>query len=348
MRGFRDRDYLKTVDGYFFCVLDSIHPEDRVIAYLKYVPDPNGKWGRSHERLRRALPNYIMHDLIETFKFLKINNPEYLFFSPVMNIEISAVPLNKILIHYKPEKKLSSFARRENLDALQKKTVDLASLISEESSVPLRFFGVTGSILIDAHQSFSDIDLIVYGGRNSVSVKETLKQIYESAIFPIRRFNEEESREWCLQKTRLYPLTYDEAAEILKRRWNRGVYEGTFFSIHPVKTEDEINEKYGDRVFKPEGIVKIEATVSDSEESDFLPATYKVEDVKVLEGRKVEDINEVVSYEGLYGGLAEEGERILAYGKMEHVTDKRTGEIYHRVLIGSREAEGRDYIKLLT
>jgi len=348
MRGFRDRDYLETVDGYFFCVLDSIHPEDRVIAYLKYIPDPRGKWGRGHKRLRRALPNYTMHDLLGTFKFLKANNPEYLFFSHVMNIEISAVPLDKILIHFKPEKKLLYFTRREDLDALQKKTVELASLISEESGVPLRFFGVTGSILIDAHQNFSDIDLVIYGRRNSISVKETLKQIYESHAFPIRRFNAKESREWCLNKARLYPLTYNEAAKILERRWNRGVYEETFFSIHPVKTEDEIDENYGDRIFKPKGMVKIEAIVSDSSESDFLPAIYKVKDVRVLEGEKVSDINEVVSYEGLYGGLAKEGERILAYGKMEHVTDRRSGKIYHRVLIGSREAEGRDYIKPLT
>jgi len=221
-------------------------------------------------------------------------------------------------------------------------------LISEESGVPLRFFGVTGSILIDAHQNFSDIDLVIYGRKNSIFVKETLKQIYESHAFPIRRFNAKESREWCLNKARLYPLTYNEAAKILERRWNRGVYEETFFSIHPVKTEDEIDENYGDRIFKPKGMVKIEAIVSDSSESDFLPAIYKVKDVRVLEGEKVSDINEVVSYEGLYGGLAKEGERILAYGKMECVTDRRSGKIYHRVLIGSREAEGRDYIKPLT
>ena len=143
-------------------------------------------------------------------------------------------------------------------------------------------------------------------------------------------------------------MTYNEAAKILERRWNRGVYEETFFSIHPVKTEDEIDENYGDRIFKPKGMVKIEAIVSDSSDSEFLPAIYKVKDVRVLEGEKVSDINEVVSYEGLYGGLAKEGERILAYGKMEHVTDRRSGKIYHRVLIGSREAEGRDYIKPLT
>ena len=348
MRRFRDRDYLKTMEGFFFCVLGSVHPEDRAIAYLKYVPDPSGKWGRGRERLRRALPNYTMHDLLETFKFLENHHPEYLYYSSVMGIKMSAVPLNKVSAHYKPEEKLSQLIRMEKLDDLQRKVVDLANLISDESGVPVRFFGVTGSILIDIHQSFSDIDLIIYGKKNSVSVKETLKQLYENQDFPIRRFNKEESREWCLSKARMYPLTYEEAAWILRRRWNRGVYEGTLFSMHPVKLEEENDENYGDRIFKPEGMIKIEATVSDSSEADFLPSVYKVEDVKVIEGPEVKDISEVASYEGLYGGLAEKGERIFSYGKLEGVTDRRSGEQYHRVLIGSKKAEGRDYIKPLT
>ena len=65
-------------------------------------------------------------------------------------------------------------------------------------------------------------------------------------------------------------------------------------------------------------------------------------------GPKIKDIFEVTTYEGLYGGLAEKDERILAYGKLEEVHDLKRGEKYHRVLIGSREAEGRDYIKPLT
>ena len=347
MRGFRDRDYLKTIEGYLFCVLSSVHPEDRVIAYLKYVPDSSGKWGKGKERLRRALPNYTMHDLIETFKFLENSHPEYLYYSSVMSVKMSAVPLNKISTHFKPEEKLSQLMQMDDPDSLQRKVIDLTNLISDESGVSAEFFGVTGSILVDIHQRFSDMDLIIYGKENSKSVKETLIEIYENQDFPIRRLDKEESREWCLRKSRMYPLTYEEAARILRRKWNRGVYMGTLFSIHAVKLEEENTEKYGDRIFKPEGMIKIKATVSDASETDFLPSIYKVEDVKIIEGRKVNDIFEVVTYEGLYSGLAEKDERILSYGKLEKVIDKRTGKQYHRVLVGSKEAKGKDYIKPL-
>ena len=347
MRGFRDRDYLKTIEGYLFCIVGSTHPKDRVIAYLKYVPDSSGRWGRGDKKLRRALRNYTMHDLLETFKFLEKHHPEYLYYSSVMGIEMSAVPLNRISDHFKPEEKLSRLIRMEDPDDLQRKTVNLVSLISEESGVPLGFFGVTGSILLDIHQNFSDIDLIVYGRRNSESVKETLKQIYNDQSSQIQRFGKKRIREWCLKKARMYPLTYEEAARIFEKKWNRGLFRGTLFSIHPVRLEEENDEEYGDRIFKPEGMIKIEATVLDASEADFLPSIYKVKDVRVIDGPKVRDILEVASYEGIYSGLAEENEKILIYGKLEKVIDRRVGQEYHRVLVGSKEAKGSDYIKPL-
>lgn len=347
MRGFRDRDYLRTEEGYFFCVLGPVHPEDRVIAYLKYVPDPSGKWGRGSNRFRRALPHYTVDGLLETFRFLE-SRPEYLFDSQAWGVRMSAVPLHKISEHLKPEEKVSQLMRMEGLDPLQSKTVRLVEALSELSGVPPSYFGVTGSVLLDIHRDFSDIDLLVYGKRNSESVRKALLQSYEERDSPVRRLHGEKAREWCLQKTELYPLTYEEAERILERRWNRGLFHGTLFSIHPVKLEGEVKEKYGDRVFRPEGTVKIEATVSDASEACFMPATYRVEDVRVVEGPRVRDIFEVVSYEGLYGDLAKDGERILAYGKLEGVTDRVSGLRYHRLLIGSQEARGRDYIKLLS
>jgi predicted nucleotidyltransferase len=145
----------------------------------------------------------------------------------------------------------------------------------------------------------------------------------------------------------MYPLTYEESFRIFKRRWSRGLFRGTMFSVHPVKLEEEVSEKFGDRIFKPEGLVKIEATVTDASEAEFLPAIYRVKDAEILKGQKVKDILEVASYEGLYGGLAEEGERIIANGKLEEVTDRRIGQRYHRVLVGSKEGEGKDYVKPL-
>lgn len=289
---------------------------------------------------------YTMLDLINTIKFLK-RHPEYLYDSPITGISMSAVPISKITNHLKPEEKIINLSRFGDLDALQSKALDLALEISDESSVPLKYFGVTGSILLDIHQKFSDIDLTVYGVKNSECVRETLKQIYSAGSHSISKISGEEAERWCLSKAENYPLTYDEAYKMLSRKWNRGIFKGTKFSIHPVKLEEEVDEKYGDRIFNPRGMIRIEARVSDDSEADFMPSIYKVEDVRILEGQPVEDIIEVASYEGFYGGIAYKGERIAVYGKLEKVTDKRSNKEYHRVLVGSKEALGKDYIKPL-
>ena len=348
-RSFRDRDFLQSKERFFFCVIGSVHPADRVISYIKYIPSEDGKWGKGKKRFKRTMRNYTMLDLISTLKFLE-KHREYLYNSDVMGIRISAVPLNRIIMHFKPEEELCKFynAGIDRLDDLQRKALELALKISDESGVSLKYFGVTGSILLGIHQKFSDIDLTIYGAKNSMRVKETLKQIYSEEKHGISRLSGDKAEKWCRNKTRMYPLTYKEAKEILDRKWNRGIFEGTEFSIHPVKLEEDISEKYGDRIFRAKGMIKIKATVSDGSEADFLPSVYKIEDVRVLFGPNVKDIREVVSYEGLYGGIVDKDEKIIVYGKLEKVIDKRRNEEYYRVLIGSQEARGRDYLKPLS
>jgi predicted nucleotidyltransferase len=143
----------------------------------------------------------------------------------------------------------------------------------------------------------------------------------------------------------MYPLTYEEAARMFERKWGRGLFREVMFSVNSVKLEEEVSERYGDRIFKPEGMVRIEATVSDASEAEFLPSIYVVEHAKIYDGPVVKDIYEVASYNRLFGGIADKCEKILAYGKLEIVIDNKNGEDYHRVLVGSKEAKGKDYVK---
>jgi predicted nucleotidyltransferase len=69
-----------------------------------------------------------------------------------------------------------------------------------------------------------------------------------------------------------------------KYKWNRAIYSGRQFSIHPVKLEDEVDERWEDKIYRPLGLVKVRARVIDSSNSIFMPAIYVVSDVKVLEG----------------------------------------------------------------
>jgi predicted nucleotidyltransferase len=118
--------------------------------------------------------------------------------------------------------------------------------------------------------------------------------------------------------------------------------------VHPVKTEEEFTEEYADKVYEGIGNAVVGAVVHQNVDSMYLPAMYQIREAKVVKGPQVSDIEEVVSYESLFGDIADVGETILVKGKLEHVTDRKSKRKYHRVVVGSPEGKGLEYIKLLT
>ncbi len=349
MRRPKDRDFLRTTEDFLFCVVGYAHPRDRVISYLKYVPSGEGKWGSGGERYARTMPNYTIPSLLSNIKMLREKYPRYVFRSRVFSIEMSAVPHSNIAECYFPEVKLQALLDADKLDSLQEEVVELVSFLSRETGVSKDCFGVTGSILTDIHNPrFSDIDLTVYGKANAWKVKEALKEIgddedEEGKDALLRRPSREEQFKTWERWVRDYPFTLSEAEALYKRRWNYLRFRERMFSIHAIRKEDEIAEKYGEKRYFPRGIVEGNAKIVGVEESLFLPCTYKVEDFKT-ETEWVGKVGEIVSYDGIYAGMFEQGENISVRGKLELVTDKR-GNSHMRILVGSPEARGRDYIK---
>jgi len=246
MRRFRDRDFLQTKEGFFFCVVGPLHPPDRIISYLKYVPSKFGVWGKGEKRFKRVMRSYTIPNLLETFSLLERNYPHYLFHSSFYKITLTAVPQKHIAEHFKPEEKLAQLQQASRLDSLQKKLTRFTSFLAETSNVPHDFFGVTGSILLDIHQpEFSDMDITVYGLRNSLAVKNALIENYALLSSSVKRLEGKALKAWCARKAQRYPLTPDEALKIYERKWNLGIFEDTLFSVHPTKLEQEVAEEYG-------------------------------------------------------------------------------------------------------
>lgn len=346
-RKFRDHDFLRTTEGFLFCVVGPFHPPNRVISYVKYIPAKRGKWGRGKRRFKRAMQAYTISNLLDTFSSLERDHPHYMFYSPFYNILMTAVPSQYIARHYKPEEKLARLFQISRLDGLQKKLKRFVSLLSKKSGVPRKHFGVTGSILLHIHQPFSDLNITVYGLKNSLAVKKALVEACSYWKSPIQRFEDKALKAWRTNKVKAFPLTLNETMQIYHRKWNIGIFEGTKFSVHPVKLEEELTENYADKAYEPVGPVVMGAVVEESTDSIFLPSVYRVKNAKIIKGPQVADVEEVVSYEGLYSDIAEIGEPILVKGKLEEVQDMKTKKRYHRVLVGSPEGKGKEYIKLV-
>lgn len=345
-KDFRDRDFIETIDGLFFTVVGYVHPDEKILAYLKYYPGSGGKWSRSGSNYERAIKFYDIPHLKETLKILEKNWPKYLYKDELLNISFSAVPKDLIHVHYKPEEKLDKLLNSSKLDPLQRKTIDVATILSKKSGIKLQNFGISGSVLIDLHQtSFSDIDLITYGKKHGWMVKDALLSLIRSGGSKIEPFPKNEVPTPSRQK-RLSLMNEMQLKLFYDRKWNRGVIDGTPFSVNPVLAPNDIQDIYGKYRCEPLGIVEAEVKVTDSSESIFVPARYLVSAVKLNKNMKFNDVKEVISYDRDYGDIAYDGEQILIRGKLERVERLHDGIIYYRIVIGSIEGEGTDYIKI--
>lgn len=324
----KDRDFLETEENLLFCVVGYLHHPERITAYLKYVPSKSGKWRCGDTRYTRILSHYNVSQVENTYAFLANKYPNYLYDCPVRNITLSSVPKKSIKTYYYPQIRVENLLIEGAEDPLEQKLVELINLLRDTAGTDISF-GVTGSILTSSHNSeFSDIDLTVYGYSDSMRVKESLLQLMEKDG-RVQPLSSEKREEWLIHRIQRFALPREELEKIYSRRWNYGYFDGTYFSIHPTRKNEEITEKYREYIYLQLGDVKGTASIKNVKESNYLPAIYDVESSDL--GLKYPEITRIVSYEGLYGNLFDIGDRIIFRGNLEHVTGKRD---FYQVVIG--------------
>lgn len=333
-----DREFFQTIGGMFFCVTGYLHPPDRYTAYLKYSPDPKGKWKQGKIAYRRELPYYHVRNVSKTLDFLEAQYPDYVTYCPVRGIRFSLIPRHCVDRYFNPRQCLIRILA-DPRDPLEKEVCNLVGEIAGCSGVQPDNFGITGSILIGLHnRNWSDIDLLVYGRKDSGAVRRTLAAGDSDGI---RKADAEQRKQWCQRVSERFSLTFEEAWGFSSRRWNYGFFQNRYFSIHPVRTDEEITEDYGDHRYRSIGVSRIRAVVHNVDDSMFLPATYGVHQVQVLEGSpEGAEVREIVSYEGLFCDVVDVGREIEARGKIETVDGRPW-----RVVIGAAGENGVGFIK---
>ncbi len=334
----KDRDFVETTEGLLFCVVGYLHPSDKYTAYLKYSPAPEGRWRRQGTAYHRELAYYHAHQVGQTLDTLQAQYPGYIHYCPVRDMTFSMVPHDRVQTYYCPEERLAQLLSAP-ADPLEEEVARLVEDIRTAADIPLNSLGITGSILLSIHDpSFSDIDLMVYG-REAVNQLRTAAT--EGHIAGTSPLDESFLGGWRQEIADHHNLTDQEVNWLVARRWNFMYYgQGRYLSLHPVRSDAEIREVYGEHTYRDAGVVKLRAIVSDAADSIFLPAIYSIEQVKVLEGPDVE-INEICSYEGLFSQAADVGQEVVAQGKLERLDD---GPL-HRLVIGSSHRTGIEYLK---
>lgn len=330
----RIRDFIYTSDDLYFATTAYLHPEDRILSFLRYVPDKNGERSKNDRK-------YTKVDSKQAYKFLSSKYPEYLYNCDITGIKMMGVPLNKVKETLHPEKRLKEIMNNSNNNDLLNKVVKLADVFHEQGGIPYSKMGVSGSILTGLYDpSVSDIDFVIYGFRNHRKALETFGRIKDKT--DLKSISDKYWAQLYKKRIKDTSLSYEEFRWYEKRKNNRGVIDGTLFDILLTRDWNEIKGKYGEEKFESLGTAMVKCRVKDAMAAFDNPAVYKIEDVNILEGRDV-DITEIASFTHTYSGQVKEGEKIIARGKLEKVTGPNSR---YRIVVGTTRESIGEYIKL--
>ncbi len=326
----RDGDIILTDDFFIFYTMGYDHPKKRVISYLKYIPVmaknyfnldwiPH-KWqflGRKYVRPKKLYSPKIFKSIETAFE---THFSEYLYYSKNWDKTVFAIPHDKIKEVFVPKSGLNRLIELEKKDFLQKKAIKLINILSDYSKIPLTDFGIHGSLLTSMHTETSDIDIAVYGANNFKELKKCVKKL------------EEEKR---IQY--LFEIPTD------KIRKNKGIFENQKFVFNAIRKILEIRNNYEIFEYKAIKPIQFQCQIIDSSLAMFRPALYRFKDFRAENiGSKLEKNQEpieLVSMIGEFRDVVQKDQIAKVSGMLERVKNIITGEIYHRVVVGSGEGE---------
>lgn len=328
-------DFIEDINGVIFDVKGFEHPPGKVVAFPRYVPNPEGDRGRNNKKYSK------IYGLSDRYKFLQNTLRRYLVYDDVFDTLMCEVPRDKIIKHYKPKEALKKLIYNfDRLSEIERKALKMVLLIIYESGLTLNDIGISGSIMVGLHKKDSDIDIVVYGTKKSYDAIIALKNLFLKNV--LKKYDIKGYKR--LYKFRKAYKTMD--FEVFMRHEERKLFQGIFedkeFFIRFVKNPKEIHP-YGYYKYKNVGYVRIKARIIDDSESIFTPVKYFIDNITILQADLLENIDtskisEIVSFRGRFCQQAFKNENIIVQGKLEKMI--RNGKISHyRVLIGGSDRD---------
>jgi len=325
-----DGDTFVTKDGFIFNTFGYEHPEDRVFAFLKYIPAQfkelfnvemlERTWNFGENQLFRAEKLYTARNYQTFIEAFRKNFPTYPYYCPYRNKELITAPFELIKQVFVPKDRLVWLQNLPKHDQLQKMALDLIALISKESGVSLNEFGIHGSIALNMHAPESDIDFVVYGAENFRLVEDAITRLVNTG-----------------------KLSYIAGNRVEAARKFQGKYKGKIFMYNATRKPEEVKIKYGQYRFLPLDSVRFQATVCDDTETMYRPSIYKISNYRPEDDASELDLDKiptmVVSNIGCYRNIARAGSDIKVAGKLERVESASSSEAFYQVVVGTATSE---------
>ncbi len=323
---------LETVAGLIFTVKGVVHPPDRVVAYLRYVPDPRGERVRGRERYRRV------YNVAEQEEALRVRGLSYRLHDPALGVPVDAVPWADVARVYDPRERLRRLRAVGPDGPLTEDALALAELLRDAAGVPPAALGLTGSLLFDLQASDSDIDLVVYGDGECRRVHAALARLLSDPSSSLARPRAAELAAIHAVHREDTPLSAADFARLQAGKVNEGRFAGRPYFVRFVKLPTEVPERYGDPRFAAAGRALVEARVIDDRDALFTPCRYSLREPRFLEGARVAGLSEAVSFRGRFADQARAGQWVRAYGALERVVWRERPETT-RLVVGGRPGD---------
>ncbi len=341
---FRDRDVLLDNEGRVFVVLGHIQPRDRVISFLKYIPDPQGRWALGSQKYRRVFwggVDSVVNGIDTVPKHYVIQDSHF-------GTDLLEVPTEDIQRHFLPEERLGAIMEEGPVDRLEASAMGLAVALHETLGIDYSDIGVAGSILWKAHNpSFSDVNMNIYGFDNSWRLKQNCDLVCSADKVRLR-----ESGEWLKAteriRERIPTLAQRDIDRLFKRRF-AFYYGDQCIGVTPVLRPEECPIRYGEESYQTlsNEPIKTLFDVADSRYGLFCPGIIKGTSPSLdrFHGIKV---SRLLIYDGVFAGLIEEGDTIEVVGTLQRVNPVgEIGESFYQIMVGTKEGGGKELVRFL-
>ena len=321
------------------------HPEGFIMGVPKYIPT---NFIRTEKLQLRAFNNKEYNrfniraigkdDLTTYVAGFRKYYPDYFMECQQKDTWLMGVPIGRVTEVPDSKKGAQNLLKNSSkLDEYLSLTKSLIEFLTD-GGVPANSFGTTNSTLLGNYTyGKSDIDILIFGKKNYWKAME----IMQTAQHKLLRWRTE--AEWKKHYIDYFPgmdITQEEYVKHNTRKKSDGLWGETVFSLFGVSEPEDEKEKFEDTTSKHLGLAKVEATITEDYDACVRPGTYKIEDVKALEGPKGININpdRIFSYSRSHVGQVLKGERVICTGMLEKAVEKKTGKERQQLTLGLFES----------
>lgn len=319
--------FLVTKDDLIFEVKGILHPETRVIAYLRYVPSEKGERVAPGGRRYRKV-----YDLEARERYLKEKFPQYLWYDAIHGRWMQTVDWNDVSYVLEPPEALREMRDLgQHLRGLESDSLALVKHIVERADIKWDSIGITGSQLLGLSIPDSDIDVVVYGLEAGRRVYSIMRSFFANRI--VERYSGLRLYEHVDFRWGGVNLDSTVLAEIEEKKYLQGIFREREFYIRLVKLPSDLDYRYGDRIYGPSTSRTAICRITDDSDSIFTPCEYDVD------CESDPSLEKIISFRGRFAEQAHVGTFLRVRGSVENVRDLNSGREYRQFILGEKDTD---------